>query len=153
MPSKAAHVQAVIENTRTLNYLREQIEDHPQWVVTVAFYKALHVVEALFAADPQATQKHCDDHSSRSRLLKKTNRYKKIWEHYRPLFNDSLIARYLRENDDPGGQHNVFSRYLSPEEVEKTHINRNVAEILKSARKILKDPKFLQELDSPTKPK
>lgn len=150
MPSKVAHVQAVVENARTLNYLRERIEDHPQWVVTVAFYKALHIVEALFAADAAASEKHSDDHSARNRILKRTPRYEKIWRHYRPLFNDSLIARYLREDDDPTGQHNVFSLYLPPDKVEATHINHNLRQILKSARNVLNDPTFLNELDSPT---
>jgi hypothetical protein len=84
----AAHKKAAAANKRTLDYLREKIDDHPQWVVTVAFYTALHVVEAVFAKHGFNT----DDHTLRHQTLKRDRRYQKIWTHYQPLFNDSILA-------------------------------------------------------------
>ena len=50
MPSKEAHLTAAKRNQATIDYLLAG-DEHLPWVVTVAFYKALHLVEAVFAAD------------------------------------------------------------------------------------------------------
>ncbi len=61
MPTKEAHVAVAKSNQRTIDYLL-QTDDHLGWVVTVAFYKALHIVEAMLHADQSAPRKHTDDH-------------------------------------------------------------------------------------------
>src|SRR3990172_8898931 len=98
MPSKDAHLAAARENQDVIDYLCLQVDKFPGWIATVAFYKALHVVEALFAVDGTGSGGHTDRHEDRNRLLKKTSRYQHIWKSYRPLYQASLIARYLREN-------------------------------------------------------
>ncbi len=60
-------------------------------MVVVMFYAALHAVETLFRADK--TNPHLG-HDARNRTLKNVNRYKKIWENYRILFDASRSARY-----------------------------------------------------------
>jgi hypothetical protein len=50
MASKAAHVAAAKHNQATIDYLLAGSDEHLPWVVTVAFYKALHIVEAASAA-------------------------------------------------------------------------------------------------------
>lgn len=85
MPSKEAHVAAAKQNQATIDYLLIS-NDHLPWVVTVAFYKALHVVEAVFVADTHSPAAHTDDHKVRNRLLKTTNRYQQLWRMYRPLW-------------------------------------------------------------------
>lgn len=99
MPSKEAHVAVAKRNQATLDFLLGG-DDHLPWVVTVAFYKALHIVEAVFAADRHSPMPHTDDHKVRNRLLKTTNRYAQLWRMYRPLWDASLVARYLRVDDN-----------------------------------------------------
>lgn len=111
--------------------------------MTVAFYKALHVVEALLARDSKTDTNHTTDHKQRAELLKTTNRYQQIWKHYRPLWNDSLIARYL--HNDSGGEYSNFSDYLSNEKIQNKHLNHNLKKIIESARTLLKDQNFMAE--------
>jgi hypothetical protein len=99
MPSKEAHVAVARQNQLTIDYLL-QSDEHLPWVVTVAFYRALHIIEAVFAADSKSPMAHTDDHKIRNRLLKTTNRYRQLWRMYRPLWEASLIARYLRIDDN-----------------------------------------------------
>ena len=144
MPSKAAHVQAAQENQRAIDHLSEKIDEFPQWVTTIAFYKALHIVEAILAAEG----KHCDDHAARNLLLKSTRRFQHIWKHYRPLFNDSLVARYLRE-DGNSPTYDVFSRYLSPSDVRTQVLGHRLRQIEQSARTLLREPDFLAQGTEP----
>lgn len=140
MPSKAAHTQAARENQRAIDYLSEKIDEFPQWVTTIAFYKALHIVEAILAAEGR----HCDDHAARNLLLKTTRRFQHIWKHYRPLFNDSLIARYLRE-DGNSPTYDVFATYLSPGEVRAQVLGHRLRQIEQSARTLLGEPEYLRQ--------
>lgn len=50
MASELVHIELASRNHRTLLYLLEKHDDPPEWVTTVAFYKAVQVVEAVFAA-------------------------------------------------------------------------------------------------------
>lgn len=144
MPSKTAHHLAAVENRKALNYLAAQVEAFPQWVTTVAFYTALHVVEAVFAYDGR----HTDDHHERNKVLKATQRYKKLWQHYRPLWNDSLIARYLK-CDGSGGVYENFSDYMTPAEVEAQHLRHNLHQVILSARRLMNDDTFMVD-EQPT---
>ncbi len=78
MPSKASHLCVVRENTATIEWIRKAPNPMPQWVVTVAFYKALHIVEAVFAADKYSPIRHADDHAQRNEVLRRENRYGNI---------------------------------------------------------------------------
>ena len=146
MPSKESHCHAAMENNDALQYLLQRIEDFPQWVVTVAFYKALHIVEAMFAADVNSPKKDTDNHDSRNRLLKTEKRYQHIWTHYRVLWNDSLVARYLKQGDtfDSKNPPFEFLSYLPAEKIVSQHINHHLHQILMSARTLLGDPSFLE---------
>ena len=75
---KAEHNRSFLESIDSKRY--------PDWVVTVGFYKALHVVEALFAT----TGKHSDNHRDRHDTLK--HDYPEIWLHYLPLYTLSRRA-------------------------------------------------------------
>src|SRR3989339_1752179 len=118
MPSKQAHVAAAIENQKAIEFLCGRLEDFPGRVATIAFYKALHIVEALLAGDPAIGDGHTDDHKARNHLLKSTNRYKHIWKNYFPLWQASLVACYLRD-DDGGVDCEVFPRFMPPEVVRR----------------------------------
>jgi len=88
---------------------------HPDWIITVTFYTALHAVDALLEFDGV---QRVHSHESRNNVLNRTRRYEKIWDHYQPLYDLSRRIRYLasprdwiRADDIPG---KVFSRFLFP---------------------------------------
>ncbi len=135
MPSSEAHIAAARENQRAIDYLAERIDAFPGWVAVVAFYKALHVVEAVFASDGTGGG-HTDDHRTRNAVLKSTVRYQQIWRFYRPLYQASLIARYLRENDKRP-EYEVFSRFMPPEKVRSLILNHYLKQVETSAGRLL----------------
>jgi hypothetical protein len=136
MPATNTHQKAAFENQKALAYLQARVDDFPQWCVVVAFYAAVQIVEAVFAQDGI----HSEEHTDRNHRLKSTNRYRHIWKHYRELWNDSLIARYLTGD---GHEYGDFSAYMRPSAVVSTHINHNLAQIIRSARTLLNDDTFL----------
>ena len=99
MPSKDAHIAAAKRNGATVNYLLQDGDNHLPWIAAITFYQALHIIEAVLDGDPACSTSHTDDHKTRNRLLKTTNRYSHFWKMYRPLWEASLIGRYLRENE------------------------------------------------------
>jgi hypothetical protein len=142
MPAKIDHETLACENLKTLEFLRSRIDDFPHWVTVVAFYAAVQIVEAVFAADGL----HSDDHKSRNRTLKSTPRYAQLWKHYHPLWNDSLIARYME--DVAGGAHGpLFAEYMPGSDVEKTHLRHHLRQIIQSARRLLADERFLSDFE------
>ncbi len=69
----------------------ETISDqYPEWVVTAAFYTALHLVEWLFASDGLDPGR---DHDDRDNKLMNT-RYDPIRGAYKTLKDASMTARY-----------------------------------------------------------
>lgn len=60
----------------------------PDWAITVSFYKAVHLVEALFTNK----QVRGGSHIRRNNTLKRT--FPAIWRDYRPLYAFSRVARY-----------------------------------------------------------
>lgn len=144
MPDLQAHLKAAEANRRTLDFIQQHVTHHSPWVVTIAFYTALHVVEAVLANDDI----HQDKHENRHQLLKRTKKYQHIWKHYQPLFNDSMVARYLTSSSQPGA-FSCFSDYLSPKSVISTHVNHNLAQVIKSAGTLLGDPAILASVSRP----
>lgn len=68
--------------------------EHPDWIVTVAFYTALHAVDALLAADKVRA---ITSHDARNDVLYRTHRYKNINRAYQPLYGLSRTVRYLAD--------------------------------------------------------
>ena len=94
---------------------------HAEWVATIAFYKAVHVVEAVFDAH---LKQHSHGHDSRIETLKSPI-FHALFTPYRPLFGASLVARYLEDSssrkfdDKPTAttSFHSFANYLTPQEV------------------------------------
>jgi hypothetical protein len=138
MPSKDAHLAAARENQFVIEYLCEKVDEFPGWITTVACYKALHIIEALFAVDGTGVYGHTDRHEQRNNLLKTSKRYQQLWKFYRPLFQASLIARYLRENQN-GPTFEVFSQYMPPANVTRLVLGHYLKQVEKSATKLATD--------------
>lgn len=143
MPSKAAHLHAAKMNQRTIEFLwNSNNDEHLPWVVTVAFYKALHVVEAVLALEPSGEQQHFDSHETRNRMLKRTRKFQKIYELYIQLYQQSQIARYLT-NDVASSQPFDFAKYLPRKKVEELVLNHWLRQIQNSASRLTNDNDFL----------
>lgn len=96
-------------------FLRTIEPEFPDWAVTVSFYTALHAVDALLKHDKVPG---IVSHETRNATLGRTNRYKKIWKVYQPLYDLSRTIRYLARParwvawEKVEGE--VFRRYLYP---------------------------------------
>jgi len=66
-------------------------EEFCDWMLTGAFYAAVHAIEALIAFDGQRNH---TSHETRNEVLKSVKRYQQIWRHYRELYNASQTTRY-----------------------------------------------------------
>src|SRR5256885_1093085 len=97
MPSQQAHLELARRNQELIEHLSKDLHRFPDWVTTVAFYRALHLVEAVFAED--ADIRHGGDHGSRQRHLKSNRKYTTIYKAYHPLWTASIVARYLEDRN------------------------------------------------------
>ena len=60
----------------------------PDWYATVAFYKALHLVEMLL----RKKKKRSNNHVVRNRVLR--TEFLAVWRDYKTLYSFSRLARY-----------------------------------------------------------
>ena len=132
MPDRKSHLNLAEKNQKTIDYLLEKLDEFPEWIATVSFYKALHLVEALFS---QNSKVHSQSHDSRLQHLKKTPRYSNIYKHYRPLYTASMVARYM-ENKTKGSFFN-FTDFLTPKKVKSELIDHRLRKIEQSVTKLL----------------
>jgi hypothetical protein len=91
----------------------------PDRAVTVCFYKALHLVEMLFAAN----QRHSDSHWARHDVLKRD--YTSIWKAYRPLYAISRYARYRVRGITPATVAHVRNRLEAVSQLVDGQIQRD----------------------------
>ena len=106
---------------------------HPEWVTTIAFYKALQIVEAVFSRDKDII--HRQSHETRLETLKQTRAYEKLYRHYRPLHAASVVARYLTAYRS-GKAYEKFSDFMSAEQV-KNEMLGHLDQIEKAAMRSL----------------
>ncbi len=128
MPNKANHLSTAIENQRVACKL---LDGDPSlaWATTIAFYSALHLVEALFATE----DRHFDSHPSRNQHLKNTRNLQSIWLHYKQLYDYSLKARYLTSED--ASAEALMQSYLGAANVRDRILNHHLRQIEKSVAK------------------
>jgi hypothetical protein len=108
MPTLDAHAAIARRNHDVLNLLLPKCDDHPEWTVTIAFYKAVHLAEAVF--------KHVDGSDSTEHIDRKDrlrDEYPDIWKLYSPLFMASKVARYLECGRPGTSSHQVFSTFAA----------------------------------------
>jgi len=85
MATERAHLEKAASNQRFLDSISDEF---PDWLAVVAFYKAVHLVEALFAR--KGSPSH--NHNHRNRRFRQE--HPAIWKHFRPLFHASTLLRY-----------------------------------------------------------
>ena len=88
MATEAEHRKQAEHNRTFLNAIDKKA--FPDWWVTVAFYSAVHLIEAFLAR--QTPRPHSGSHTRRNNILKR--QYDALWREYRPLYAFSRLARY-----------------------------------------------------------
>ncbi len=92
MPTADQHRRKAEKNHRLLAAL--DVDDHPEWAVTVAFYAALHRVEQLRHV---AGDGHSRDHTDRLDYV--YTAHPPIHDGFRRLYAASRLARYESASD------------------------------------------------------
>lgn len=137
MSSAAEHIACANRTQNTIGHLLADAPSHSPWIAVAAFYKAIHVVEAVFFYDKNV--RHTSNHDDRDTALRHNRRYDSIYKHYRPLKSASLNARYLTSCK-------IFDAYLSPDEVVGQLLKDHLHQIEQSAAKFIKDPDTLDRI-------
>lgn len=101
MPSGEFHKQQAGRNSVFLSEIVDKLkarDNYPEWCVTVQFYTALHVVEAIFAKD----NIHHTNHTPRNdAVYAHPSLFDKSFAgHYNNLYNACYKARYLNKKGD-----------------------------------------------------
>ncbi len=126
------HLAVAVKNQELIEHLIVTKDRHSEWVAVVAFYKALHLVDAMLYCDH--SDRHGVDHSHRQQILKKNRKYENIYKHYRQLSAASSIARYLEHGPE---NYRAFSEYLDPDKVVSLLVNHHLKQLEISVNKIL----------------
>src|SRR5690348_12499946 len=97
MATETEHLNQAQHNRKLLNEIDH--EKFPDWAATVAFYTAVHLVQALL----KKSGDNCNSHSSRNKRLRQ--KHPSVWKLYQPLYSYSRLARYwcmkLKHDDVP----------------------------------------------------
>ena len=96
MPTVHEHLAQCEHNQAFLDQL-PYADQFPDWVVTVCFYKAVHLIDAFLAAN-LGVPSHPDQHSERFQRLREAQRAgilpAPVFNHYQSLYDLSIAARY-----------------------------------------------------------
>lgn len=140
MATEAEHIAKANRDQETLSQLLASINSCSEWAVVVAFYKSLHVLEAIFSRDPAI--RHASSHTQRLDYLKYKRKYTLLFKPYHALWTASLIARYL-EHANPKTTYSTFSDYLPAAEVQSKLLDISLVAFESNAVQLLSDPDSL----------
>lgn len=131
MATESDHLACANRTHKTIVHLLDNAADNSPWIATTAFYKAIHIVEAVFSND--RTVQHTSNHGDREQALKRQRRYQNICDNFLPLYRASLNARYLLSCT-------CFDTYLTPEDVIAILLKHHLHQVEQSAAKFIKNP-------------
>ena len=110
-------------------------QKHNEWIATVAFYKAVHLVEAVFA---HQYGRHSMSHLARLDWLKHDNVIKSCFGAYRSLMTASLVARYLES--DESGNVSTFESFMPMSDVIATMVYGKLVKVERTILSNLSGP-------------
>ena len=106
MPTAEQHLTKYRVNKRLLETDEMSIEKnskHYEWIITVAFYSALHLIEREMDMNDEIPCNGTTDHKSRNEVIAKTARFRNIRAQYKCLADACWKARYeagrMNKND------------------------------------------------------
>jgi hypothetical protein len=126
MGKEADHLALANKSQDVLELLLKEPEKHPEWITTVAFYKAVQLIDA---ACVKAHGSVCHGHPQRLDRVKTSSHLGSVFAHYRFLWNASVIARYLYEGDAPHKGYSSFTDYMAAKDVEKRVVQKRLLPI------------------------
>ena len=135
MATESDHIKLANRCHVTLKYLLADVDNHPEWAVTVAFYKAVHIVEAVFAHEKGW---HSNSHSWRLDVLKEQLNYKPIFKPFRTLYSLSRTARYL-EDSSGSGSYSSFADRMPSQKIQEKVVNGLLKTVEDNSLRFLSD--------------
>ena len=101
MPTAEAHIDKQNRTQLALSDLQQSqnSSQHDDWIVTLAFYKALHAVDSYFAKQGIDREGHDKRHKTREQQVQ--NHLGSIHEEYSALYTASILARYGEYTHEP----------------------------------------------------
>lgn len=136
MASELDHIALANRNHEALSALLNADGEHPEWVATIAFYKALQIIEACFARQGIG---HGHGHSKRLEVLHDKRRgFHSLCKHYEALLEASEIARYLSCRSS-AASHTSFTDYMTMEDVKTDLLQKRLMNVEMHARQFLSE--------------
>jgi hypothetical protein len=102
MPTEQIHLAQASHNKDLIVYLTAANPGFPDWVITVAFYSAIHLLEAFLA---KQLGYHSKSHVTRDSALSKFSQLKPIYVDYSELKNTCWASRY----------NTLYSKWTAPQ--------------------------------------
>lgn len=106
MPSDQEHLDKINKNKQVSTYLQNCSFDSDEWIVVMAFYMVVHIVEKYYASHYRSgsIRRHSENHGMRRntlfRLIDRGIIHDSSLKHkYRLLYNASILARYESISD------------------------------------------------------
>jgi len=91
MPDLLAHRQQADHNRAATDYLRLAGDEHLDWVATVTFYTALHIIDQALA---HRVRLHPANHRERRLAIQRDPMLRPVFSDYAELEHQSRRARY-----------------------------------------------------------
>lgn len=91
MPSEQPHSRQAVHNRQFVDSLDVDTTPYLDWVVTGAFYTAVHLIEKFLA--PHGI--HPESHKHRCNAMSRIDVLRPVFEDYRDLYTESERCRYL----------------------------------------------------------
>ena len=134
MASEVDHIALANRNHNTLMFLLTKHHDHPEWIATIAFYKAVHIAEAVFHSRWKYDSKNHDDRRDRiKRMLPR-----KYFQHFESLYQKSRVARYLQDSSTSTPYYR-FSDHITPDDVVRELIAKRLVTLEQMSLEFLSD--------------
>ena len=141
MAAAEDHVAHAARTQAAINCLLRDHEGHPhsEWIATACFYKAVHLVEAVFDA---VSSHHSHKHDQRNDRLREDDRFLAIASPFKQLFDLAQAARYLtvsHRGRRPTRTMSSFDSYLPPENIQGKVVDRLLVPIEQECTRLLGD--------------
>src|SRR5258708_19395169 len=122
MASEADHIALANKCHDALIAVLGDGEQESEWITTIAFYKAVQIVEAVFT---QSGIPSSASHRGRSESLTRKLGNEPLFQQYQFLLNASRIARYL--HDESGKGFTRFTDFIPADRVVHRIIKKRLA--------------------------
>jgi hypothetical protein len=98
MSTKANHIKQYYENKKLLSepIFQPSATEYGDWIVTIAFYCAVHLIEKALAQSPGRL--HSPHHFGRFENIRKVRTLNKVAADYQTLYIQSIRSRYKCHN-------------------------------------------------------